>query len=245
MNVVKAGWSRMAFEAKRRVRVAASSPSVGWAFLASGIVLALWAVDAPLGPVQAWLVGLHEFFHALAAIATGGSVELIQTSSDSGGSTISRGGFYPVMSMAGYVGTGALGAMCLRRCGSAWARLALMAACAGLALALVLLTRGAWGGALQALAVDVAVFWLVKSRAGALATGFCGALLLSMGLTDARVLLIEATSKTDAGLLADWLGAPWLAWPIALGYVAAMAALWIWALWGLARDARDALAGKA
>lgn len=245
MNAVKAAWSKMVWEARLRRNIATSSPSVGWAFLASGFFLALWALGVPLGPVQAWLVGLHEFFHALAAIVTGGSVQLIQTSSDSGGATISSGGFYPVMSMAGYVGTGALGALCLRHCGSAWVRLALMAACVGLALALIFFTRGAWSGALQALAVDVAVFWLARSRAGSLATGCCGALLLSMGLTDARVLLIEATSRTDAGLLADWLGAPWLAWPIALGYVAAMAVLWIWALWGLARDARNAIAGKA
>lgn len=217
-----------------------SASSLRSALIASAAALALWALDVPLGPVHAWLVGLHELFHAIAAVATGGSVEMIQTSSDAGGMTLSRGGIYPLISMSGYVGTGALGALCLRHCGSAWARAVLLGMCAALVAALLATTRSGWGGAAQALGVSCVVFWLVKGPAGALATGFCGALLLSMGLSDARVL-VEAPSQTDAGLLAAWLGDPWLAWPIALGLMATMATLWCWALWGLSKDGRSAM----
>jgi hypothetical protein len=54
---------------------------------------------------------LHEIFHALAAVATGGSVANIQVFANGEGVTRTYGGFGPIISSAGYVGASLFGSI--------------------------------------------------------------------------------------------------------------------------------------
>lgn len=215
-------------------------PALG--FVASAGVLALvlsWA-GWPLYPLRAWLVGFHEFFHAVGAWVTLGSVESILTAADHG-LTMTRGGFYPVVSAAGYLGSALMGAACLRWCASARMRGVFVGLCTALAVALLWkgrLFEGGWAGMGMALAVDALAVAGTRTRFYPFILALSGCLFLTMGFDDLRTLLIDATSRTDAGLLAGWLGAPFLAWPIALLYAAGMCAAWAWSARGLWRDSR-------
>lgn len=222
-------------------RALAPAPSWRWVLAAGVAAIALEAAGWAMLPAKAWLVASHEFFHALAGWATGASVESIQAESMQG-ATFTRGGWYPVISCAGYLGCGALGAACLRYCARPAMRWGFQAFCAGLALALV--AKGSYSngyalGMAEALCVDALALWAARRAWAPFALALCGCLFLSMGFDDARALLFDATSRTDAGLLALHLGLPFLAWPIALGYAACMAGFWWWAVKGLVRDARS------
>ena len=53
---------------------------------------------------------LHEMFHALAAIFTGGQVDHIEVYRTGEGVTLTRGGIAPIIQMAGYLGASLFGA---------------------------------------------------------------------------------------------------------------------------------------
>ena len=219
----------------------APAPSWRWVLAAGVVAVVLEASGWAMLPVKAWLVASHEFFHALAGWGTGGSVESIQAESMQG-VTFTRGGWYPLISCAGYLGCGALGAVCLRYCARPAMRWGFQVFCVCLALAL--LVKGGYSngyalGMSEALCIDALALWAARRAWAPFALALCGCLFLSMGFEDVKVLLVYATSQTDAGLLARHWGMPFLAWPIALFYAAAMVGFWWWAARGLARDARS------
>lgn len=222
-----------------RTRVANHAPpAMRWILAGAVASLAMEASGVGMAPFRAWLVGAHEFFHALAGWLTGASVESIRVDSMHG-LTMTRGGWYPFISCAGYLGSGAFGAFCLRYCARESMRIVFMAFCACLAAALAIKgnSGGEYGaGIFIAGALDILALWAAKSRFAPFVLAFSGCLFMSLGFEDARVLLVYATSETDAGLLARWLGLPILAWPIALTYCAAMGAMWFWAAKGALKD---------
>jgi hypothetical protein len=216
------------------------APSWRWVVAAALVAVALEASGWGMLPAKAWLVASHEFFHALAGWLTGASVESIQAESMQG-VTFTRGGWYPVISCAGYLGSGLFGALCLRYCARPAMRWGMQGFCACLAFALII--KGGYSGGyafgmIQALVVDALVFWTARRAWAPFALALCGCLFLSLGFDDVKVLLFYATAETDAGLLARHFGMLFLAWPIALAYASAMAGFWWWAVKGLARDAK-------
>lgn len=217
-----------------------TAPGWGFALVAALAAVALEALSWPLYPLRSWMVAHHEFFHALGAWATLGEVVSISTYADHG-ATMSRGGFYPVVSMAGYLGCALYGAACLRWCARGTMRGAYLGLGGALCLALLWKGRfldGGWLGAGVAVAIEALALLWVRSKWAPYCLALSGCLFLGMGLDDLRALLVEATSRTDAGLLARHLGMPFLAWPIALAYAGGMCSAWAWAARGLWRDAR-------
>lgn len=72
------------------------------------VVIALWQTPVVL-PLKILVVFLHELSHALAAWATGGSVEQISISAQQGGFAVTRGGNLFAILSAGYLGSLLLG----------------------------------------------------------------------------------------------------------------------------------------
>lgn len=90
------------------------------ALIALSFVIALLAWDTILiYPLKLLVVFLHESGHALAALATGGSVESIRIDPYERGVTATRGGWRFLILSGGYLGSTALGAAILN---AAWTR---------------------------------------------------------------------------------------------------------------------------
>ena len=62
-----------------------------------------------LYPIRMLVTFLHEFGHAIGALITGGSVDLIQINKDGSGFTQSRGGSLSIILMGGYLGSAIFG----------------------------------------------------------------------------------------------------------------------------------------
>ena len=93
--------------------------------VSSGIALAV-ALIFLLPPtlvafVSSWAVSIHEVCHGLAAMITGGSIVSLDVQWEHG-LAMTRGGWYPLVSMAGYIGTAFVGAIFLLAAVHAWAR---------------------------------------------------------------------------------------------------------------------------
>ncbi len=61
-----------------------------------------------LYPFKLFVTTVHEACHALVTRLTGGNVQMISISPDESGLTLTSGGFRPLISMAGYLGTAAV-----------------------------------------------------------------------------------------------------------------------------------------
>lgn len=211
----------------------------GWPSLLAGLALALAVngLGVLLFPIQGYLIACHEFFHALAGWLTGASVASIDTQFTHG-TTWTAGGWFVVISSAGYLGTAAMGAALLRYCARPWARFGMLGFCAALFLAL--LVKGQWGlGWASAMAVNAVLFCaLLRYQAPAL-LAFLGCLFCAMCFDDIKVYLFLMTSQTDAGILARHLGASILAWPIALAFAGVSGGLWWAAAKGLIKEERS------
>ena len=95
----------------RRIRYIAE---VFWQFryylLCTGLALAFWDT-ALIKPFRFFVVLVHEVNHAAAALITGGEVLEIRTHWNESGHTLTKGGFFPLISAAGYVGSALWGAL--------------------------------------------------------------------------------------------------------------------------------------
>ena len=87
--------------------------------LLAATALTIFLSMLPLGdlltyPIRLFVTYVHELFHAVAALLTGGYVHSIAIHQDASGETMTAGGIGWIISMAGYVGTVLLGIICLR-----------------------------------------------------------------------------------------------------------------------------------
>ena len=82
------------------------------------------SIVLPFVPVLSWLLWpfdllethLHEMFHAIAGLVTGGQVDHIEVYKTGAGVTLTRGGIVPIIQMAGYLGGSLFGSLMLMSC---------------------------------------------------------------------------------------------------------------------------------
>ncbi|NKB66895.1 MAG: hypothetical protein GKR89_07540 [Candidatus Latescibacteria bacterium] len=199
-----------------------------WGFrfylLCAVAVLVLWDTWL-VKPFRLFVVMVHEICHAGAALISGGQVVEMRTNWDESGHTLTRGGFFPLISSAGYVGSAALGALLIYTANWPQAQratlLAIGVACVGMTVWYTPVGGldfylGALGGVL------IMGLALRSQRAAALGSGFLGVVLCLYSLYDFRTDLWLYPERTDAGILAQyWCGGcrMWLAYPIAFIWV--------------------------
>ena len=234
-------FGKQGYQACGPLPVEQKEPSAMWVGVAAAVALGLEFSGIGKYGIMGWLVATHEFFHAMAGWLTGGAVDSIRADGAHGGVTYTVGGFYPLISCAGYLGTGLFGALCLRYSGSKAMARTFQVFCIALAAGLVVKGKYMDGyglGMVLALAMDALAFWAAGTLRYRFVLALVGCLYLSMGFDDAKMLLVYGTRQTDAGLLARHIGMDFLALPIALFYSGSMAAMWWWAFRGMALKAR-------
>ena len=184
-------------------------------FAAAFLALAFWDTLL-IKPFRLFVVLVHEVCHAGAALATGGEVIEMRTNWDESGHTLTEGGFFPLISSAGYVGSALAGALLIYTgLWPALQRLALAlvgAACAAMTLRYtppggVDFYLGIFGGLVL---VALALKSRRAARAGAV---WMGIMLCLYSLHDFSTDLWLHPEMADAGILARYWGWFW-GWPL-------------------------------
>lgn len=203
--------------------------------LASALTVALWFVplaSLALYPLRLFVTLIHEGSHALAAVLTGGTVQQIVVQPDASGYTLTRGGWEPLIVMAGYLGASIYGAAMLalaRRPDSARIILGL----SGLLVALldVLLVRNLFGfgwGVLIAAGLLLAAGRL-GGRAAELAAMFLGVQCVVNALFDLKTLVGLSSAYggpvSDAVLMSQIIPLPPIVWAVGWSLLS-LAILW-------------------
>lgn len=212
-------------------RRALQTLAVFWHFryylLATALALALWE-SAVLLPFRLFVVMVHEVCHATAALLTGGQVGQVRMAADESGATLTRGGVFPVVASAGYVGSALLGSLLIAAGSLPQVQRLLLLVIGGTTMGITMkytpaggldFYLGIFGGLLL---VSMA---LKSQRAGTAGAIWLGVVLCLYSLHDFRTDLWLHAELTDAGLLAAYWGAPWLAYPIALVWV--LGSVWL------------------
>ena len=174
------------------------------------LVLILWDTIW-LKPFRIFVVIVHEICHATAALLTGGTVLEMRTNPDESGHTLTQGGFFPIISAAGYVGSALIGALLIYT-GSLpqIQRLALLLF--GLGCSGMTFRYTPWGGLDFILGVVGGLILvglaLRSERAGVAGAVWMGVMLCLYSLYDFRTDLWYYPEHTDAGILAAYWGLP-------------------------------------
>ena len=191
-------------------------------FLSAAVAVILWDT-LMMKPFRIFIVMVHEVCHAAATLMTGGEVLEIRTQWNESGHTLSRGGFFPLITAAGYVGSAMLGALLIYT-GTAprMQRVVLLAIGAATMLMTMAYTPVGGGDFLLGIFGGLIIVSLAikSSRAAMIGSTWLGTLLCLYSMYDFRTDLWMHPELTDAGILARGVGLPQiLAYPIALSWV--------------------------
>jgi hypothetical protein len=182
---------------------------------------ALWFLwDTPVVyPLKIFVVLLHEVSHAVAAVATGGSIQRIELTLDQGGACFCPGGNAFVTLSAGYLGSVGWGALLLTLATGAAKRhrLALVIIGTLLAAMTILYVRNLFG-----LVFGLAAGFALIAAARSLPAAFQKGTLLVLGLTSSLYAILDIKSdvidrpelRSDAAMLAELTGVPTVVWGV-------------------------------
>jgi len=183
-------------------------------------------------PLKIFVVLLHEMSHAVAAVATGGSIQRITLDPLQGGACYCPGGNAFLTLSAGYLGSLLWGGLMVSAARSPRVRADLVnALIGGLVIALTLLyVRNGFG---FAFGVAFGIGMIVTSRK--VTASLNGTLLLTLGLTSALYAILDIKSdvidrpelRSDAYMLAEITGVPTLAWGVIWIGVALAFSFWL------------------
>lgn len=190
-------------------------------FGAALVALCLWD-SIFIKPFRLFVIVVHEVCHAAAALATGGIVIEMRTNWNEGGHTLTQGGFFPIISAAGYVGSAIVGALLIYTSLSPLLQRFVLILVGASSMGMTMWYTPIGGldfylGIFGGLALVMAALY---SRLTAKATAiWMGVILCLYSLFDFYTDFGGQTEATDAGILARYWGYAWLAYPIAASWV--------------------------
>lgn len=193
-------------------------------FALFGVVVSYLRQTPFMAPVDLYLIAWHESMHAAGAWLTGGSVHGIEVRARDGLTTTS-GGFFPLIAMAGYIGTSLWGAGLLasaRRPNLIWPMRVMTVALPPLAM---VFGHGIGLSLLAVIAISMGLFFVWRVFPSVVTLAVSG-LFASESWRDVEMYLFSIPGQTDAGILANYLGLPFLTLPIALTMAVMSVLIW-------------------
>jgi hypothetical protein len=204
---------------------------LGGFLLYFGVLWTLWDTVL-IYPLKIFVVFLHEISHAMAAVATGGSVVRILLDPYQGGAAYTVGGNHFIILSAGYLGSLLWGAAFVmlafsRRVRPRW----VLGSVGVLVLLLTLLLVRSWFGFGFGLVFGAALL----ASARYLKDGVNRVFLMGLGLTSALYAILDIKSDvldrshlpSDAAMLAEMTGVPTAVWGLLWIAIALLVSAWL------------------
>lgn len=173
----------------------------------------------------------HELCHGIASLITGGEFCRFSVHSSGGGLCLTSGGNTKIITCAGYVGTVALGAICLARSVDQGPLIGVLQITAVL-LAISTIKAGdvhtAVVGIITATVLGLSTLW-PDATAARITMNLMGVILVWQGFKALKVLWVVSTTQTDTGsdaeAMAHLTGRSAMYWTVVFGGIALVAFL--------------------
>lgn len=208
-----------------------SKLKVLFAFVIGVIIYMLFWNNILLTPLKIFLTAIHESFHGLATILTGGSIYKMSLNHFSGVLT-SIGGFYPIISISGYLGSALLGALLIS---SKHKTLYLISISLIVFIISIIYIHSYFS--MEFLLLNCMIFsifiLIYKNIFLNEFSLFLGTMLAIESIQDIKMYLFIAPEQTDSGLLAKYFGSYIFTLPISIFLL--LSSLFIWYRIGLKR----------
>lgn len=175
-------------------------------------------------PIRMFFVAVHESFHGLATVLTGGDIVQVQLKGYEGSLT-SSGGIVPIITSAGYLGSAFVGAVLLA---TSFKRTMMILLISWVVYVVVVYTDSYMTKEFF-ITVGVSLFLLGLTFipfAKGVVTNLLGTLLAFESIEDVKNYLLHIPGQTDAGILATHFGMPFLAIPIAITFLILSTIIW-------------------
>jgi hypothetical protein len=217
-------------------------PSLNGMFGLAAIAFLMWVIPVTqpvLIPLIYLNTHIHEFCHAIIALATGGSVQYIKVFTNGSGVTPVSGGSLLLIASAGYVGSAISGGWLVACCRSEKnAKNALIGLGGMMVLSMVVFVRGDLVGLLSGAAWAAVLLWAGLKAKGELQTGlvaflgFQGCLTAGWALLNLLQITTSMSVNNDAEIMESITRIPAVAWAISwcILSIIAIAAGWKTAL---------------
>ena len=181
------------------------------------ITIVLWRTFLLL-PFKVFVVFVHESFHALAALITGGDVLMIDVSWNESGYTTTQGGFFVIIASAGYLGSALFGGAVLYF--SKFKNL-IRIICYVIGIGIILLSFLYCKDSTLIFGLITGILFIIggvysKYKIVLYLLQFIGIMSCLYSIYDFGDYLIGNPEKTDAGILANYFGISFLAYPIGI-----------------------------
>lgn len=201
------------------------------AFLISAVVYMFFWENILLTPLRIFLTAIHESFHGIVTVLTGGNIYKMSLNHFSGVLT-SAGGIYPLISISGYLGSALLGSLLIS---SNHKSLYLILISIIVFFISLIYIDSYFSYEFVFLNVMIFILFVFIYKALYLReiALFLGTLLAFESIQDIKMYLFIAPGKTDSGLLAHYIGLDILTLPISIFMF--IVSLLIWYKIGLKR----------
>lgn len=191
-----------------------SKTSILFAFIISFIIYIFFWNNILITPLRIFLTAIHESFHGLATILTGGSIYKMSLNHFSGVLT-SMGGFYPFISISGYLGSTLLGALLISSKHKSLYLILISLIVFFISLIYIDKYFSVEFLLLNVMIVTLFIF-IYKAKFLNEISLFLGTMLGVESIQDIQMYLFVAPEKTDSGLLANYIGLSFLTLPISI-----------------------------
>lgn len=192
-----------------------------FSFISLIIVIFLWDYIF-VYPLKFFVTSVHESFHGLAIIITGGEIETIKLNINGSGSITRYGGIDLLISPAGYIGTALIGALFILASRRRMYSEILISICSIYVILLNIMYINSYFSIVFYLVIFVSILFILlvfKTNFDNHLSLFLGTFFMMSSVEDIKVyLLSDISHETDAGLLASRLGMEALTPIIALAF---------------------------
>ena len=192
-----------------------------YSFISLFTVVFLWDYYF-IYPLKFFVTSIHEGFHGLFTIITGGEVISIKLNTDGSGSLLRRGGFNLLISPAGYIGTAFVGALFILASRKRLYSEIIISIFSFYVILINIIYIDSYFSIvfIIVLLVSIILIYIVyKTDYDNHLSLFLGTFFMMSSVEDIKTyLLSDISNKTDAGLLASRLGMDFLTPVIALAF---------------------------